>query len=161
MFAGMSSSAPLAAKLQMRAYDEYRAEREKRRALEAKRRAKIDRWGDLMAKGRRKEPPPAQAPVAPPESIPNGPAHAIQIEVAKRYGVTITALKSESRNVELFWIRAEAMYLIARDTLVSTPRISKMFGRHHTSALHAIRRYAERNKLPPARAPQQRGDETC
>lgn len=71
-FAGMSTTGPLGMKLQMQAYEDLRAERQKRREQEAKRRLILGRQHDLMAKGRESASPHAETPPEPSTLPSNG-----------------------------------------------------------------------------------------
>lgn len=62
-------------------------------------------------------------------------------EVARRYKVTVTDIKSPRRTMDVVHPRHIAMYLAKVLTQNSLPRIGKLFGgRDHTTVLHAVRK---------------------
>lgn len=83
---------------------------------------------------------------------PRPAARQIIREVAERHKMTINDLECASRCAPLAKARHEAMYLIARDTLLSLPQIGRLLGdRDHTTVLHGILKHADRNDLPRVR----------
>jgi chromosomal replication initiation ATPase DnaA len=70
--------------------------------------------------------------------------HRIVQEVADKYRLTVTALKSPARYRVLAWPRQEAMARMYSETSASLPRIGRFFDRDHTTVLHGIRAYNER-----------------
>lgn len=95
---------------------------------------------------------------ADPESFPADPpmprrrkVGEIIHEVALAHGLTIDQIKSPRRTGPLVSARMEAYYKIATERAdISFPEIGRRLGgRDHTTVLHGVRVYAERNGLPP------------
>lgn len=61
-------------------------------------------------------------------------------ETATECGFAPHLLRGESRHAPLARSRQLAMWRIAKETGLSTPRIGALFGRDHTTVIHAIRR---------------------
>lgn len=81
--------------------------------------------------------------------VPNG--QRILEEVAERNNVRLQDILCQARNKSVVKVRHEAMYCIARDTHLTFTQIAKLFHRDHTTILHGIRLYADRNGLPRVR----------
>jgi len=60
--------------------------------------------------------------------------------VAAQSSVEVSELLSECRTAVLAQVRQQAMWLIAKETDLSYPVIGRMFGRDHTTVIHAVRR---------------------
>lgn len=79
-------------------------------------------------------------------------AKSIRATTARKHGISMKDMDGEYRGQRYTKARQEAMYLIARDTNLSYPRIGRMFGdRDHTTILHGVIRHADRNGLPRVR----------
>ena len=80
-------------------------------------------------------------------------ARKVLSDVAEARGVTLVDMLGEDRVRPVAFARFEAMWrlreLRAPDgrRLFSLPRIGRLFGRDHTSVLHALRRHAQLNGL--------------
>lgn len=72
----------------------------------------------------------------------------IMRRVAAEHNVSVGDLRGPRGSAALTAIRHEAMYIIARDTLLSLPQIGKLFNRDHTSVIHGTARHAARQGLP-------------
>lgn len=59
---------------------------------------------------------------------------------AGRYGISVMDILSDSRAEMILKARQQAMWLAAKETGLSYPAIGKLFGRDHTTVLHAVRR---------------------
>lgn len=71
--------------------------------------------------------------------------HAIQREIADRYGLSVLDLLSDRRAPSVAKPRQVAMYLCRELTTLSLPAIGKRFGnRDHSTVIHAIRRVEQR-----------------
>lgn len=69
------------------------------------------------------------------------PAIELIKQVADKHGISVSDLKSESRNVHIVAIRHEAMALVyEKRPDLSLPQIGKIFGRDHTTVLAAVRK---------------------
>ena len=60
--------------------------------------------------------------------------------VARHFDVRIKSLRSANRSARITVPRQIAMYLVRRLCGLSYPEIGRLFGRHHTTALHSFRR---------------------
>ena len=78
------------------------------------------------------------APIISPFSLPTARIKAIQITVAKAYGVSVDELLSERRQKYLAEARHIAMWLARKHTPRSFPQIGGAFRRDHTSVISAI-----------------------
>lgn len=77
------------------------------------------------------------------------PGEKILREVARKYRYDVAQLKGHSRNTYVVKARQEAIYRIRAETELSLPQIGKiMGGRDHTTAMHSIKKHAERFNLP-------------
>lgn len=65
-------------------------------------------------------------------------------ETANRHGIKVRALLGLSRSQPEVRARQEAMWLCARDTNCSLPKIGRAFRRDHTTVLHSIRTVNDR-----------------
>jgi len=65
-------------------------------------------------------------------------------EAAARYGVTVEEINGRSQVRPIAWARQEAMAATYHHTRLSMPQVGRIFGRDHTTVLHAIQRVAER-----------------
>lgn len=73
-----------------------------------------------------------------PEDVPAVRMEVIQQEVANKYSLQISEMKSKSRRSEVAFPRQLAMYLSCTMTDMSTTDIGKFFGgRDHTTVIHA------------------------
>ena len=68
-------------------------------------------------------------------------ARAIMEVVARRHGLTLSALRAHDRSHHISRARHEAMYRVRQKTGLSLPAIGRLFLRDHTSVLHGIRRW--------------------
>lgn len=76
------------------------------------------------------------------ESMPYGRGKEVIEKVAKKYGITITLLRSEGRNQMLVRARREAVFRLREELGYSFPRIGDLLGgRDHTTALHNYRKF--------------------
>lgn len=64
----------------------------------------------------------------------------IQQATAATFGVTLLDLLSDRRALSITRPRQVAMWLASRATLHSLPTIGRVFGRDHTTVMHAIGR---------------------
>lgn len=68
-------------------------------------------------------------------------------EVAERHGISLAELRGPCRKRPFFEARSEAAYRL-KMAGCSYPRIGRLLGnRDHTSAFHAVKKYAARNGL--------------
>jgi chromosomal replication initiator protein len=67
----------------------------------------------------------------------------VQKEVAKKFNVDVGDLKGKSRGREIVIPRQVAMYLARELTELSLPALGKVFGRDHSTVLHACRKVEE------------------
>jgi chromosomal replication initiator protein len=84
-----------------------------------------------------------------PDLKPGGaPARRTVQEIQERtcdaLGVSLEALRSESRAAGVAWARQIAMYLSRELTEETLPAIGRAFGRKHTTVMHACKRTADR-----------------
>ena len=63
----------------------------------------------------------------------------ILADVAEQHGFTVAEIRSPCRNLHLVAARKLAMYLCARDTLLSYPQLGRVFHRDHSTVIHAVR----------------------
>ncbi|MGC8914808.1 MAG: chromosomal replication initiator protein DnaA [Thermosulfidibacteraceae bacterium] len=76
-----------------------------------------------------------------PQQDLNVSAENIIREVAKKFGLKISEIRSKKRNKSIVIPRQLAMYLIRKLTPLSLPEIGEVFGgMDHTSVLHSIRK---------------------
>ena len=68
----------------------------------------------------------------------------IQERTAAALGVSLEALRSQSRSAGVAWARQVAMYLSRELTEETLPAIGRAFGRNHTTVMHACKRTADR-----------------
>jgi chromosomal replication initiator protein len=68
----------------------------------------------------------------------------IQERTAAALGVSLAALRSQSRAAGVAWARQIAMYLSRELTEETLPSIGRAFGRNHTTVMHACKRTADR-----------------
>jgi len=67
-------------------------------------------------------------------------------EVIAKHGCTYAQLVGRQRSRELVAARFEAYFRLSEETTLSLPQIGRMLGgKDHTSVLHGIRKYRERN----------------
>lgn len=72
-------------------------------------------------------------------------AAAIIAFVARRHCVTVAALKSEQRFVEVAHARQEAYYRLLTEVAMSSPEVGRMLGgRDHSTVLSGAKAYAKR-----------------
>lgn len=91
---------------------------------------------------------PAFADSAVPPSSHHD-AKRILREVATKWGVSVTDIVSDRRSKIVVSARHEACYRLRHETTWSLPRIGGFLGgRDHTTALHGVRKHAERMGLP-------------
>lgn len=69
-------------------------------------------------------------------------------EVAAKHDLTVTSLKGERRTRPFVRARQEAFYRLRAELRLSFPQIGAIFDRDHTTVLHGVRSFAERNGLP-------------
>jgi len=83
------------------------------------------------------------------------PARRILRDVAERHGVSPRDILGP-RCLKVFTIpRFEFYYRVVSETKLSFPQIGRICGgRDHTTVLHGVRSYCERNGLPFPRAPR-------
>ena len=87
---------------------------------------------------------PAFADSAVPPSSHHD-AKRILREVATKWGVSVTDIVSDRRSKIVVSARHEACYRLRHETTWSLPRIGGFLGgRDHTTALHGVRKHAER-----------------
>jgi chromosomal replication initiator protein len=68
----------------------------------------------------------------------------IQERTCEALGVSLEALRSQSRASGVAWARQVAMYLSRELTGETLPAIGRAFGRNHTTVMHACKRTADR-----------------
>jgi chromosomal replication initiator protein len=68
----------------------------------------------------------------------------IQERTCDALGVSLEALRSQSRAAGVAWARQVAMYLSRELTEETLPAIGRAFGRNHTTVMHACKRTADR-----------------
>jgi chromosomal replication initiation ATPase DnaA len=83
--------------------------------------------------GRLVEPPT-------PEEIE---ARRVMAVTAEQFGWTPEDLTGPSRRVGVAFARHVAMYLCRTRTPLSLPALGRLFDRHHTSVMHAVRKIAD------------------
>ena len=72
------------------------------------------------------------------------------VAVASHYGLTPDDLKAKSNAHAIARPRQVAIYLLKRLTRMSYPQIGRLFGgKHHTTAMHAVDKVAERMDNEP------------
>jgi len=70
--------------------------------------------------------------------------------VAAHYGLKPADLKARTKRGDIVFPRQVAMYLIKESTSLSLPEIGRLFSdKHHTTALHAIRKISQRREEDP------------
>jgi chromosomal replication initiator protein len=67
----------------------------------------------------------------------------IQKEVAKFFGLKITDLKSNSRNIKIARARQIAMFLLKNITDLSLAAIGKEFNKNHATVIYACKKIEE------------------
>jgi hypothetical protein len=147
-FVGMSMSGPLGQKL--RAMD---GERKRKLRLAAKRRHAEEVAAIEAAEIERERIIAAVVGIERrrPKKLTGA---AIMREVAAKYGITIDTLNSKGRHRALVWVRQEAMFRMAAETPLSMTAMGRLFDMDHTSIMHGIDRYVERNELLHPRKPR-------
>lgn len=79
-------------------------------------------------------------------------ARTIRRAVAEKHNLTVCDLDSECRTKRLVRARHEAMFMVVGATILSFPRIGRIFGnRDHTTVMAGVRRHAKRNNLKAPR----------
>lgn len=68
-------------------------------------------------------------------------AHQIIAEVYSSRGIARDRIRSTSREPHLVAARDEAMGRIRHELGVTYPRIGQMFGRHHSTVIHSVRKW--------------------
>lgn len=66
---------------------------------------------------------------------------------AAKHGVTVEDILGHSRARAIVAVRHEAMALVYQHTQCSMPGVGRLFGRDHTSVLHALQKLNARRKL--------------
>lgn len=64
----------------------------------------------------------------------------IQRAVAQHFGISLSELNSKRRDPQFSHPRMIAMYMCRVHLKMSFPQIGRAFGRHHTTAIHAVER---------------------
>lgn len=71
-------------------------------------------------------------------------------EVSEKHGIPIEAIKSGDRNRRITDARHEICYRLITEFKMSYPAVARKVGYdNHTSVLHAVDKFALRNRLPP------------
>lgn len=73
-----------------------------------------------------------------------GPVHSIMLDFASRNGLTLDDLTGRSRFRNVAHPRQDCMAEISRRCRMSAVKIAKLFGRDHTTVLHALKASARR-----------------
>jgi Bacterial dnaA protein helix-turn-helix len=79
-------------------------------------------------------------------------AHQIRDLVAMHFGITVAEIVGQRTTRKCAWPRQIAMYICARQTGLSLPRIGRIFGRDHSTVIHAVRLVGARMAADPALA---------
>lgn len=96
--------------------------------------------------------PIIEAPPTIPHSVPINmlmpPSWRLLLKLASlRHGIPIWDILGPSRLGRVVAARAYAMTLIYQHTQFSTPAVGRLFGRHHATVLHSLRRCGASKKL--------------
>lgn len=91
---------------------------------------------------------PAPAP-APREStrairMPSDKNRQIVAAVARKHGLTLSDIFSDSRKGPINVARQEAMYEVRKNSDLSLKGLGRLFDRNHTTILNGLRKHAER-----------------
>lgn len=73
-----------------------------------------------------------------------GPAHQIMFDHAISNNLTLDDLTGRRKHQPLARVRQDCMTQIHRDCGMSTVAVGRLFGRHHTTVMHAISASKER-----------------
>lgn len=80
------------------------------------------------------------------------PLTRIMHEVARKHGLTVMAIRSDSHGKKIVQARHEYFYRAVTETTASYPAIARFCGgKDHTTAMHGVRRYCWRHGLTPPR----------
>lgn len=64
--------------------------------------------------------------------------------VSRKHGVSVTAMRSAQRFVDVSKARQEACYLLLTEAALSSPQAGRLMGgKHHTSVLYAAKAFAK------------------
>lgn len=74
----------------------------------------------------------------------------IVADVARKYGLTVEALRGPSRIRSVSWPRQEAMWRMINTKRYSLPQVGRFFNRDHTTVLHGWRQVEKRRALARA-----------
>jgi len=82
---------------------------------------------------------------------PEWPMRRVAREVAAAYGLTLADLQGPDQTIRMAHPRQEAMAKLYALGVYSMPQIGEFFNRHHTTVLHSVRKYQERQAAALAR----------
>lgn len=72
----------------------------------------------------------------------------IVLDVCDKHKITVGQIMSNQRAKHIVAARFEAFYRLSTETKFSLPKIGKLFGgKDHTTVLHGVRKYKQRNGL--------------